>query len=309
MPARDLSPILLLTAGLRRAARHPKLVALHYLAALLPALALLRVPSAALHEALDHSLFARRLLQGPPGDSLLGVTRDLTTGHGSPMEGLLPLLPVVFALMVLLHILLAAGSVEVLLERPPVAGEVHPFPRGVARHGWVFLRSAFAFALALIVPLGLAGAGLVVAARIFRQAADGRPAMLGAGAAVALAFLLFAWLDLAYDLSRAAAAQHGGRHALASLRRALAGLFRRPRLVFLLYPAFTALLLAPHTLYALLPRPPASGGGLLALLAVQQLLLMLRAYLRLAVWGTEITAYEALGRPPWSGADTSRGEV
>ncbi len=284
-----------LAHGLRGARRRAGLVLLVYLSTLAPALLALAPAAGPLAAGLGHSRFAARALAG----DRFGVWEDLGNDPRTApsFAGLRAALPTAL----LLQILLAAGVVEALLGRER-RGE-HPFLLGIGRHGWRFARASVWFAGALVVLAALAA----VATRAVNQAAaaasDGRLQIAG-WALVALAVVLvFAPLELAHDLSRVAAAAHGEGRTLVGFVRALGHALRHPLRLAPLWIVFALPLAALGVAY-LAGRAawgPSGAGGVALLIAAQQLVFLVVAFLRVGFWGAEIAYYQALGEPHWCG--------
>jgi hypothetical protein len=47
------------------------------------------------------------------------------------------------------------------------------------------------------------------------------------------------------------------------------------------------------------PWTPAGGAAILGLFILQQVVMALRAFLRIAFWGAEVDTYRMLGEPRW----------
>ena len=279
--------------GFRIAGRHKRLVLVLWLVPLIPALVLGAMAASNLAPALGQSLFADRALDGDWFVVLMEF-------RSSPADALRPIISrglIVMALLtLLLQVALSAGVVEVLLERD----DRRPFMLGVGKNFLRFFRTTI-----LLVP---ATVGLLVACRFLiirgfsklaEAQADGRFDLLGIGFAVVLFFILWAPLDLAADLSRISAARHDDRSMVRGFFRALGTVVRRPGLFVPMYLVFLLLPLLLHFVYYQLRSPwtPATVGAILALLAAQQSVMLIRAFFKLGFWGAEITAYRGLDDP------------
>lgn len=309
----------LLAAGLRRAARHPGLVVLLWAASLLPALLATSLASPPLEEALDRSPFAGRILAGDP----LPVLIELGGREGATFGVFGDALPLRFLLVVLLQIVLAAGLVEVLLERSPRGGR--PLLAGIGRHGWAFARSALWFwGTAALVVGGTVFLGGIAMGVAFESDNVGLAYPLVLGLA-AVALLVFVPLDCAYDLARISAASHGpcegvgadgrrrvlpgDRRTFVGFFRALAFTLRHPLLLVPLYLAWGLLLAGLHVggLALRSAVPIDQAWKIAAFLAAQQLLFLLHAFLRVGFWGSEVALYQGFGEPRWCGKGPARG--
>lgn len=278
--------------GLRRARRHLGTVLLVYLASLIPALLVVSLISADLEPALDESLFADRLLRGEG----FGVWVDFQRSEGSDLQPINSVLLGRFLLATLLQILVAAGVVEVLLDRAG-SGE-RPFLSGIGRHGFRFVRSAVVFAILLAFVL------LVTAPlRWAFEDAGGRLALLGLLIQVLLIFALYALLDLAYDFSRISAAAHGEGRMLVGLFKTLGFVFRHLLVLLPLYGLFVLLIVGLQigivTLRSIWTVD--TPGEVLGWLLAQQAVFFVLAFLRTALWGAEVTYFQGIGEPRWCG--------
>lgn len=284
-----------LRLGLRRAARHPWLALAVYLFSLAPPLFLLWLASPLFAGPLDHSPFAEGLLSG----RAFAVWSDLWTSSHSTLAPLAARLGPLLVLAALLQVPLAAGAVEVLLERQPSGRDA--FFLGVGRHLGRFLRSALWFAAGLLVIAIAAGAVTWLGSSRAAASGDSRQQLAGWAGAAILALLLLAPLALAYDLSRLAAASHGQGSTLRGLLRALRFVLLRPALFLPLFLSFALLVAGLHLAYAALTLPwnDTTAGQVALLFLVQQTLMLLRAFLKLTVWSAELTCYQALGDPPF----------
>ena len=112
-------------------------------------------------------------------------------------------------------------------------------------------------------------------------------------------FLLWAPLDLAADLSRIAAARHDQRSMVRGFFRALGTVLRRPGLFLPMYVVFLLLPALALFVYYLVRSPWSASTLVLILLsmALQQLVMIVRAYFKLGFWGAEIAAFRELDEP------------
>lgn len=296
---RSLTPI---GFGLRGARRRLGIVLLVYLASLVPALLVAVEAAEDLSDGLAHSVFAEEALAG----NRWAVWQELDDDPKSDLSGALGGFYALGALGLLFQVLVAAGIAEVLLFREP-RGE-HPFLLGIGRHGWKFVRSALWFGAALVLLIGAVAVGFGLVGEWAAEAADARLQVAGWIALLAVAFLLYVPLDLAYDLSRVSAAAHGDRRTLAGFFRALGHAFRHPlRLapLWLFFNLLAAGLVVGYVLARAAVAPTGVGHVALLLLA-QQLVFLLLAFLRVGLWGAEIAYYQAIGEPRWCGRREKR---
>ncbi|HEX2252907.1 MAG TPA: hypothetical protein VHQ65_06550 [Thermoanaerobaculia bacterium] len=283
--------------GLRSARRRLGLVLLVYLAALVPALAVAALAALEMGPQLAGSLFARQALAG----NRFGVWSDLTQSPESGWGVVVAAAWVAVPLVALLQVLVAAGVVESLLFREH--RREHPFLLGVGRHGWRFVRSAVWYCLALLPVAALAGAISGLAGDRAAELGDPRIQMAGWGAAALVGLLLFLVVDLAYDLSRLAAASHGEGRTLAGFFRALLHTLRHPLRLAPLWLAFALPAVALHLGFLALRAAwsPGTGWEIALLVLAQQVPFLAAAFLRVGLWGSEIAYFQGLGEPHWAG--------
>lgn len=279
--------------GLRRARRHLGLVLLAYLASLVPALLVLNLASTDLAPHFDRSLFADRLLEGDSAPPVLDFMTNQPRGERDLRAILVPRL----LLTTLFQILVAAGLVEALMERN--IRHDRPFLAGIGRHGWRFVRSAAVFTCTAALLLGLLRVGTSFAA----EGGDDLAEVLGWLVFALAGGLVYAVLDVAYDLSRIAAAAHGDGRMLVGFFRALGFTLRRPGVVLPLYGLFTLPMLALPVGYLALRQGwwITDGLTMAGLLLFQQALFMLQAFLQVGLWGAEVAYFQGLGEPRWCG--------
>ena len=278
--------------GFQRARRHLGSVLLVYLASLIPTLLVVSLLSADLAPALDESLFAERLLGGEG----FPVWVDFQRSESADLQPILAVLFSRFALVVLLQILVAAGLVEVLLER--AGARERPFLTGVGRHGFRFVRSALVFGLVLAVVLALTAP----LRRAFEEG-SGTVGLIGVLVHALVVFLLYMLADLAYDFSRISAAAHGQGRMFVGFFKTLGFVFRHLLVLVPLYVLFT-LLVAGLQLGTVAVRSGWSvdtPGEVLGWLLAQQAMFFVVAFLRTALWGAEVTYFQGIGEPRWCG--------
>jgi hypothetical protein len=291
-----------LAHGLRSTRRRPALVLIVYLVSLAPTALVAAVAWDDLAGGLDHRPFAAEALAG----NRHGVWNDLRRDPQNDLSAAFGTFFSLGLLTVLAQVAVSAGLVEALFSRGP-RGE-HPFLLGIGRHGWRFLRSAVWFGGALVALGTTVWAGIGLVDRQAAAAADARLQVGGWVAVVVLGLAAFAALDLAYDLSRVAAAAHGDRRTLRGFVAALGHALGHPLRLVPLWGSFAAAALLLHAAYLALygSLSPVSPGEAAGLFAVQQALFLALAALRVAFWGAEIGYYQAVGEPRWCGAGRER---
>ena len=281
-----------LNEGFRIARRHKRLIVALWLVPLVPALVLGAMAASNLMPNLGQSLFADRALDG---DWFI-VWSEF---RSSPADELQPILTrgilVMALLTLLLQVVLSAGIVGALLERE----EKCPFITGIRKNLFRFFRTAILFVIMTAIPAVLCGALGRGFFKLAEAQRDGRLDILGVVLAAVLFLVLWAPLDLASDLSRIAASRHDDRSMVRGFFRAWTSVVKRPRTFVPLYLVFLLLPLAVHVIYSLLRSPftPATMSAVLILVMAQQLVMIIRAYLKLGFWGAEVAAYRGLGEP------------
>lgn len=285
-----------ISEGFRRAAAHKRLVLLFWAVTALPMFlwALSILPT------LLGDLGNRPFAEGFLGPEAFNVWIEyMGSGEGS-FGGLVQALPILVVLGWLLQVMAAAGAVPWLLAPGHRPGDSRPsFAAGVRRFTVPFLRSALAFFL--VAGLWLVALGLVMAlgGQVAEQTGDELWKLRFLPVTALVGLLLFAPLDLAYDLSRIAAVRHGGRQTFRGYYRALGWVLKRPVRLVPFYVAFTLLIFAGAGLAFFLRSPwaPVTVAGILALVLLRQLFVLLRSYLSLSFWAAEAASYEALEEP------------
>ena len=284
----------LLASGYHHARRNRRLVLIAWLVPLLPALLLALMVTSNLGPVLDRSLFSEAVLDG----NGFAVWADFSA---SPANMLGPILSrgvvMFFVLSALFQIMLAAGIVEVLAG----SESRHQFTLGVRRNAWPFLRGAAFLALCTIGVAIIARLVVKGGSHLATAMPDGRFTIAGLAGAGLVALLLYAPLDLAYDLSRIASVRHGERSMVRGLLRALGTVLRMPLLFAPLYLLFVLLPMAVHLVYVTLRLPwsPAGWFAVILLLIVQQAVMGVRAFLKITFWGAELEVYRLLDEPRW----------
>ena len=276
------------SAAVRRAIRSPRLVLLLWGAQLV-------IAAIAFFPVLRH--LATALADAPAGDEFLHrfslpLFSDLLRAGGPWFRGLGPLLVLVAVLTLVWNVLAAGGALESLLSGDP-SRLAHRFGRGAGRFFGRFLRMGLA-----AVPVALLTAG-ILAGPIFGVAASLDDTAEGATFWLAVAGILVALfavllVQLALDLARIRVARDDVRKGVRVFRASLRAVLRRPWQVLavwfplaLCFAAISALYLGFRSLL------PAGGGALLlALFLAQQLVMIARAGMRVALWSGEIALVE-----------------
>ena len=280
--------------ALRRAVRNPRLVLLLWGAHLV-------IAAIAFYPALRHLNAA--LADTPAGDEFLRrfslpLFGDLMRSGRAWFEGVGQLLTLVFVLTLLWNALAAGGALESLLSGDP-SRMAHRFGRGAGRFFGRFLRMGLAALPSALLVAGILAGPIFGVRASLDDTAEGAKFWLGlAGLLVALFAILL--VQLALDLARIRVARDDVRKGVRVFRKTLREVLRRPWQVLgvwiplaLAFAAISALYLAFRGLL-----PPSGGVALLALVLAQQLVMLARAGMRVALWSGEI----ALADRKWPAA-------
>ncbi len=286
--------------GLVRAAGAPRLVALLWLFNSVFALVATIPLAFLLFGHLGDRPESDRLLGGMQLDLLASVSRE-GGGLGATVQ---PALLAAIALALLANALLSGGVLESLTTTDP-RPFLHRFGRGAGRFFWRFLRMG----LVAVPTAGLAAA--LVAGPLFfarRRMAETGPEttrflLLGLGLLVA--GIAVAWVTMALDLARIRVVREDHRKPLRIFFRTFGTALRHPVRVLGLWLvnalAFLVLLALFLGLCSLLPS--STWFGILALLGLQQLLMIGRATLRVGLWAGELELAKTLAqRHGWGAA-------
>jgi len=279
-----MRPIPVTFRALRRTYRAPRLVLLLWGAHLM-------IAGVAAYPVLRH--LDRMLAHAPAGDELLErlslpLVADLLRAGGDWVMVLGPLLALVALLTLLWNVFAAGGALETLLSGDP-SRIAHRFGRGAGRFFGRFLRMGLvALPTALLAAAILAGPVFGVRGSLDDNA-EGAKYWLGlAGAGIALFVLLLVLLAL--DLARVRVARDDVRHGVRLFFATLRAVLRRPGRVLALWGLLALLFAGISALYLVLRQilPAAGGAPLFALFLAQQLVMIARAGMRVALWSGEI---------------------
>jgi hypothetical protein len=214
--------------------------------------------------------------------------------HARPALLLLPLLTL---LAFLVQLAVAGGVVHSLLHStsaPPAT-----FWAAMGRYLVRFLRSLLVFSVALAAVLALPAVAIWAGGALADSTGDGRWFYGLAGLGLLVAYPLFAWIDLAYDLSRIAAVHHAHRSMGRGFLRAAVWVLQRPLRMFFLHLAFVLSLLVVQAFYLAvrIPWTPNCVWTISAMILLHQVVLFLRAGLQVAFWAALVEAYRRSGAP------------
>ncbi|MEO8197813.1 MAG: hypothetical protein ABI689_13945 [Thermoanaerobaculia bacterium] len=280
--------------ALRRTWRTPRLVLLLWSAHLV-------IAGIAFYPVLRHLDAA--LANAPAGDEFLRrfslpLLSDLMRAGGGWFQGLGPLLLLVAVLTILWNPLAAGGALESLLSGDP-SRLAHRFGRGAGRFFGRFVRMGLAAVPAALLVAGILAGPIFGVRASLDDTAEGAKFWLGlAGILVALFAILL--VQLALDLARIRVARDDVRKGVRVFRATLRAVLRRPWQVLAIWLPLALVFVAISALYlgfrGLLP--PSGGVILFALVLAQQLVMIARAGLRVALWSGEI----ALADRKWPAA-------
>ncbi len=250
------------------------------------------------------------LANAPAGDEFLRrfslpLFADLMRTGGKWGDGLGQLLSVVFVLTLLWNVLAAGGALESLLSGDP-SRLAHRFGRGAGRFFGRFLRMGLAAAPAALLVAGILAGPIFGVRASLDDTAEGAKFWLGlAGLLVALFAILL--VQLALDLARVRVARDDVRKGVRVFRATLGAVLRRPWQVLAVWIPLALGFAAISALYlGFRGLLPASGGAvLLALVLAQQLVMIARAGMRVALWSAEI----ALVERQWPAAPLHRSRL
>jgi hypothetical protein len=274
-----------LAAGLRRAARLPGLAVLLWLANLLFAAVVVAPFWLRLYGVLATAPAGDRLL----GGFSFGLFADLAREYGGLLGPLVVAVLPLFGVMLLVNAFTAGGVLEVLIAGRP--GTVFErFAAGGARFFWRFLRVGVLAGVVLAVAAGLI---LVATAAATRTAweSEWEPApLVGWLAGLALAGLAVVVVLLALDLARVRVVRDDRRRVIRAWFGSLWLVLRHPVATVGMWRAGAALFAAVLALYLGLRQvlPAATWGGIAAMLLLQQVVMLARTGLRVALFAGEV---------------------
>jgi hypothetical protein len=273
--------------ALRRTVRMPRLVLLlwgsHLAIAAIAAYPVLRHLDGALAKAPAGDEFLRRFS--------LPLFSDLMRAGGKFGDSVGQLMTLVFVLTLLWNVFAAGGALESLLSADP-SRLAHRFGRGAGRFFGRFLRMGLAAIAAALLAAGLLSGPIFGLRAGLDDSAEGAKFWLGlAGLLVALFAILL--VQLALDLARVRVARDDVRRGVRVFRKTLREVLRRPWQVLAVWIPLALGLAAISALYlAFRQALPAGGGLLFAVFLAQQLVMIARAGMRVALWSGEIALVE-----------------
>lgn len=293
--------------GLVRAAGAPRLVALLWLFNLVFALVATLPMAFLLFGHLGDRPEGDRLLDGMQLDLLAFVSRE-GGGLGAAIQ---PVLLAAIALALLANALLSGGVLESLTTTDP-RPFLHRFGRGAGRFFWRFLRMGLAAVPTAVLAAVILAGPLFFARRRMAETGPETTRFVLLGLGLMLAIVAIAWVTMALDLARIRVVREDRRKPIRLFFRTFGTALRHPVRVLGLWcvntVAFLALVALFLALRALLPS--STWLGIVALVALQQLLMIGRSTLRVGLWASELELAKDLARrhgwgaPPAPRSDT-----
>lgn len=237
------------------------------------------------------------LANAPAGDEFLRrfslpLFSDLMRTGGKWGDGLGQLLSVVLVLTLLWNVLAAGGALESLLSGDPVRLG-HRFGRGAGRFFGRFLRMGLAAAPFALLAAGILAGPIFGIRASLDDTAEGAKFWLSV-AGILMALFAVLLVQLALDLARIRVARDDVRKGVRVFRATLAAVLRRPWQVLAVWIPLALGFAAISALYLAFRSVLPAGGGalLLALFLAQQLVMIARAGMRVALWAGEIALVE-----------------
>jgi hypothetical protein len=270
--------------ALRRTARTPRLVLLLWGVNL-------AIAALAAFPVLQH--LKTTLVHAPAGDEFLRrfslpLYADLMRSGGAWGNGIGQLLSAVTILTLVWSVLAAGGALESLLSGDP-SRMAHRFGRGAGRFFGRFLRMGLAAAPAALLVAGILAGPIFGVRASLDDTAEGARFWLGLAGILAALFAILL-VQLALDLARIRVARDDVRKGVRVFRATLRAVLRRPWQVLAVWLPLALVFVGISALYLALRGllPPGGGALLLAIFFAQQLVMLARAAMRVALWSGEI---------------------
>jgi hypothetical protein len=279
--------------GLRAASRNKRLVVTLWLFNLALALAA-GVPGwRALQDAIGSLPAADPLAEA----FSFGVLVDLTELRPGLVTGLGDAAAAVFALGLLVGLVATGGSLEVLMSGDD-RSFAHRFGRGAFRFFGRFLRLAAISAVAAVLLAGVVAGPLVALGRHLRRESGSEALALSVLLAALLACGLMVLLTLlVQDAARVRIVREDPRRVLPALWAGVGLVLRHPAKWLGTWALNAALLLVVFAAYVALANRLPTPELLAVLIVLQQLFVLVRCGLRVALLDAEVTLVAAL-QPP-----------
>lgn len=280
--------------GLRAAAGNGRLVATLWLANLTLALAAGFPIWRALADAIGPLPLA-----DPMADAFsASVLADLSELRPGLVAGLRDTALALFGIGLVVGLLTSAGSLEVLTSRDarPFA---HRFGRGAFRFFARFLRLGVITLVVALVAGGLVGGPLIaLSRRLRRESGSEWLALAVLGLALVAAGIAVLTVLLLQDAARVRIVREDPRRVLPVLRGVVGLVLRRPAAWLGTWAVNGVLLLLAFAAYLALAQAVPAARLLPLVILLQQLFVLTRCGLRVALLGAEVSLVEALLPPP-----------
>ena len=283
------------TGGMRRAARAPRLAVVLWLVNLSLATAAAAPFHARLSAAIDDAPAADPLRDG----LRISVLADLLAPDRIGFGGLRSLVGVLALLALLVNALTTGGVLEVMLtadDRP----FLHRFGRGAGRFFGRFLRAGLLAGLVIVVVAGLGNGALSVLARRLEDSSWEPMGFVLFVVRAALTFAVVVTVLLALDVARIRLVRQDGRRVARVFRGSLAFVLRHLPSAAGLWLLNAAVLAAMVAAYVGLSNAQRADTwpGIALMVAGQQAVMLARAGLRVALFGSVIELVEERPGPP-----------
>lgn len=284
--------------GLREALQHPALVCLLFawyaLLALVPALPAWRWWSGALGASPEAATVLKRFD--------MGVFLDLTAGKGISGLGLLTGAAVAVGVVALLSSAFAfGGMLEVLGASDDRRPFMHRFFRGGGHFFWRYVRLAILAAAGLVLATGASSALMAAATAPLRESEWEPAGYLGSAASVAVFVVVAAFFLLALDYARIRVSRDDSRSMLRAYASGVGFVLRRLFAVYgiaLVILVFELALLLGYVAYETNVPAAGSWAAIAVLFLVQQVVVLGRVFLRVALVGAERHFFDRVAPVP-----------
>lgn len=280
-----------LRAGFREAARQPRLAVAIWLVNLVLAAAAAAPAWWMLKDALDYAPESDRLRQG----FSFGIVAELMRADSARFPLLLSS-AIAAAVLALLANAFTSGGVLDVLTTDDRRRFLHRFGRGAGHFFGRFLRLGIMAGIVLLVAAGLLAAATGALSRRLQDAAWPPTGFTIGLARALLVFLIIVIALVALDLARIRVVRDDSRRAVRLYWSSLRLVLRRPLATLGLWAGNTLVLgLALGVYLAFCSAVPGhTWAGIVALAVAQQGVMLARAGLRVALFGSEIALLDRL---------------
>jgi hypothetical protein len=286
--------LLALRAGIREAIRQKRLAVALWLVNLLLAGAAAIPAFLVLGDAFRHSPEGDRLLQGFSVGLVVEALRA-----DARFRLLLPVAAAAGVLALLANALTSAGVLDVLTTDDR-RSFLHRLGRGAGHFAGRFLRMGIAAGAALLVPTALVLAGAKALSRALVDAAWPPTSVALLLLRVVLLLTIAVIVLVALDLARIRVVREDSRRALRLYWSSLGLVFRHPVATLGLWAGNSVLLLLVVAFYLAFRHvvPASTWAGIVLMFVVQQVVMLARAGLRVALFAGEIALLDRLAPRP-----------